>query len=229
MNEVELKVSKRQTGKQISKKFRKEGKVPGIFYMPDYTAVSGKPKAAINIPILSDTRSLRDIIYTKETKIVNLEIEGDSEIRESVLKDVTFDPVTDSITHFDLLGIKRGYKLRVEVPIVLKGQAIGAKDGGVVQQLVFKVPIHVLPKNLPNAMDIDISKLKIGKSIMLKDLEVPDVEYDMNLDTVIVTILPPRVTQKGPETPQQQPQPQQPQPQQPQQKQEKKQKKQKQK
>ena len=94
---ITLKVEKRETGKQISKRFRREGKVPGIYYH----------KGEDSIPILSEPLALRPVVFTKETHIINLEIEGE-ETKECVLKDITFDPVTDQITHFDLIGLTRG-------------------------------------------------------------------------------------------------------------------------
>ena len=184
MNQVHLKVKSRETGKQISKKYRREGLVPGVFYT----------KGDEPIAILSDPLSLRPIVYTSQTRIVDLEIEGQPDTRECVIKDVVFDPVTDKIIHFDLLGVIRGQKLSIEIPVVLKGQAIGVREGGISQHTLHRVVVTCLPKHLPNSIEVDISELKIGDSVSLKDIEIENVEFDVPMDTKIVSVVPPRVS-----------------------------------
>lgn len=187
MNEVNLKVKKRDTGKQIAKRIRKSGYVPGVFY------ISGEK----SIPVVAEPLSLRPIVFTDETKIVNLEVEGIPEVKECVLKDVTFDPVTDKITHFDLFGFVQGKLFTVEVPIMLKGQSTGVREGGVLQHTLRKTTISCLPKNLPNAIEVDITNLAIGKALYIKDIHTPDIQFNMPPETVVVSVIPSRVSAKG--------------------------------
>lgn len=183
MNQITLKANRRKTGKQVSKGYRREGKVTGVYYL------NGEE----NIPILVETLDMRPIVFTAQTKIVNLDIVGDDNIRECVLKDVAFDPVTDLITHFDLIGIIRGQLFSIDVPVILKGSAIGTQEGGVIQHTIHKITVNVLPRNMPSSINIDISDLNIGDSIYVRDLDVKDVEFDISLDTAVVSCVPPRV------------------------------------
>lgn len=187
MNQVHLNVKTRETGKQISKQYRRDGLVPGVFYT----------KGEDSIPILAEPLDLRPIVYTAQTRIVDLQIDDATETKECVIKDVILDPVTESITHFDLLGVIRGQKLSVEVPFVLKGQAIGAREGGVTQHILLKTVIRCLPKDLPNSIEVEIDDLQIGDSIMIKDLDpksIENLEFEVPLDSTIVAIIRPRVS-----------------------------------
>ncbi|MBM2816137.1 MAG: rplY [Ignavibacteria bacterium] len=182
MSELILKVQKRSSGKQISRRLRREGKVPGVFYF----------KGELSVPILSSPKALKPIIYTKHSKVVHLEIEGETVVHNCILKDASFDPVSEAIMHFDLMGIEPNKKFTMEFPISLKGQAIGARLGGIVLHNLRKVAITCLPKDLPETIEIDITDLHVGKSIHLRDLSFPGVEFDKSLDSVVVSVVVPR-------------------------------------
>jgi large subunit ribosomal protein L25 len=190
MEQIILKVKKRETGKQVSKRYRRDGHVPGIFYIKDEQA----------IPILSDPKSLRPIVYTNATHIVNLQIEG-NEPREAVLKDVRFDPLTDKIVHFDLIGLSPDKLMTFEVPITFSGVAVGVKEGGILQQNIHKIPIKCLSKHLPSSIAINITDLHIGKTIYVHDIVIEDVTIDMPGDTVILSCAHSRVSKSDAGTP----------------------------
>jgi large subunit ribosomal protein L25 len=183
MGIIPLQVKKRETGKKAAKILRNQKFVPGIFYM----------KGEEPVAIYSDPLSLRPIVYTHSTKIIALEIEGEAKKHEAVVKDVTFDPVTDSITHFDLMGIEQGKEMTIEVPIVLKGQSPGVRLGGLLQHIVRKVNVTCLPKDLPESIDIDISNLGIGHSATLSQANVVNIEFDLPKESVVCSVIPPRV------------------------------------
>jgi large subunit ribosomal protein L25 len=182
MKEITLKVKTRDTGKQNSKAYRRNGLVPGIFYS----------RGGENVNILTDPLSLRPIVYTSLTRIVELVV-NDEEVRRCVLKKVDFDPVTDEIVHFDLQGINTGEKLTVEVPFILKGQAIGVRNGGLLAQSVYRTKVTCLPKDLPESLEVDISNLKIGESIYVKDMALENVEIFLPDDAIVCSIVKPRV------------------------------------
>ncbi len=189
-SQIVLKANKRDTGKRAAKDVRIAGKIPGVFYI----------KTGENIAFSVEPLDVRDIVYTSKTKIINLQLEGENDIRECVLKQVDFDPVTDKITHIDLYGIIRGTKMTVEVPVKLIGTARGVREGGLLQRSLRRVLIECLPKDLPNSIDVDINDMGIGDAIYIKDLLVPDIEFLVPLDTAIASVIMPRVVKEG-ETP----------------------------
>jgi len=99
MKEITLVAERRNAGKRASKDVRNAGFVPGIYYAHGDENISLKAK-----PL-----SLRPIVYTSLTRLVNLQIEGEND-KLCFLKDVKFDPVTDNLVHFDLQGIKADQK-----------------------------------------------------------------------------------------------------------------------
>ena len=180
---VDLKAIRRDTGKKAVKAIRRQGKVPGVYYI----------KTGESFPITVNALDLRPIVYTAQTKIVNLFVEGEKDMRECVLKHVDFDPVTDKVTHIDLYGIIRGQYMHIEVPVIIHGTAKGVREGGVLQQTLRNIEIECFPRNLPNSIDLDISNLGIGQSITVKDLNIPDVKFLIPSDTSIVSVITPRV------------------------------------
>lgn len=184
MGAIPLQVKTRKTGKKESKRLRREELVPGVFYF----------RGEESMPIVAEPLSMRPVVYTSAMKIIELELEGENEIRECILKDITFDPITDKITHFDLMGIKRGELITVEIPIKLSGQAAGEKHGGMVQSTIRKVTVKCLPKDLPEHFELDITALKIGDSLTLGDIISENMEFDLPKESVIVSIIPPRVS-----------------------------------
>jgi large subunit ribosomal protein L25 len=186
MQAIALKAKKRPTGKQEAKSIRRSGFVPGIFYF----------HGTENVPITVDPKEIRPVVFTAHSKMISLELEGEAP-RQCVLRDVTFDPVTDLITHFDLIGIDPNRKMSFQVPISLLGQAIGVRmGGGLLQHNLRKVEIHCLPEFMPSSIDIDITNLEQGKHIQLKDIVLENAEFGLPLDTTVVSITTPRVTTK---------------------------------
>lgn len=176
MENILLKVKKREAGTKLAKIARRNGLVPGVYY------TKGEPAT----PIMSDPLNLRPIIYTSETHIVNLEIEGETGSHECVLREVTFDPVTEKIVHFDLIGLTQSI-MAFEVPLVIKGSSVGVRDGGILQTSLHKLPVKCLPQFLPAHIEVDISNLQLGKSIYIKDLKIDNVVFDLGGDTPVVS------------------------------------------
>lgn len=181
LQEITIKANKRDGGKQIAKTIRKEGLVPGVFYAKDIPS--------LNISI--NNNALRPVVYTSHVKLINLDIEGD--IKKCVLKDVKFDPVTDKIIHFDLLGISEHQKLTVEVPFeFVGGQPVGVRKGGSFQQVFHKCKITCLPKDLVSSLEVNIESLDLGQAIHLRDIVKEGIEYGVPEDSLICAVNVPR-------------------------------------
>lgn len=181
--QFQLTVKRRETGKKGAKATRNANMVPGVFYTKGEDA----------IPFAVNPIDIRPLVYTSETKIINLKFESEDEVREGVLKQVDFDPVTDNIVHLDIFGFTRGQKMNVDVPINLLGSAKGLKEGGLLQHPLYKVSVECLPKDLPSHLEINIEHLGIGDSVYIKDLDYPELSFNVPEDTVIASIVLPRV------------------------------------
>lgn len=183
MNQVELKAKRRETGKKAVNAVRNSGLVPGVYYK----------NGDESIAITADPKALKPLVYTAETHFINLNVEGDNQPKQCFIKDLTFDPVSDKLTHFDLMGLTPGKKMVFEVPVVVIGSSVGVKEGGVLQQNVFKMNIKCLPKDLETKITIDVTDYKVGKALHVRDLPTDKYEYVLPGDTTIVQVAQPRV------------------------------------
>ncbi len=178
MAEITLKAKVRDyKGRTASNAARRDGKVPGVFYL-------GNEK---NIPIEVEALDLRHLVYTSETHIVDLQL-SDGTSEAAVLREVQFDPITDRVMHFDLIGVVRGQKMKFEVPVVLEGSSEGVRAGGVLQQTLHKLEVECLPKDLPEYIAVDITHLQTSESLLVGDVKLEGVEILTNHDQPLVVI-----------------------------------------
>src|SRR5438105_1951171 len=186
MADIQLTAEPRQKmGGSSAKSLRRSGRVPGVLY--------GHGDASI--PFHVKELDLRDLIYTNETHIVNISIDGKA--TKSILREVQFDPISDRVSHIDLIILHAGEKVRIDVPVSLAGTAPGVKDGGIIDFIMHKLTINVLPDQIPQHIDVDISGLKIGHGIHVKDLpanEAYSILGDEN--SVIVACTAPKVVEE---------------------------------
>lgn len=178
MKTVTLEANKRKdTNKATRNRLRREGRVPGVFYS----------KRSDTIPVDVLEKKIRPLVFTAKTNLISLKIEGQEEL-ECIIKDIQFDPVTEEIIHFDLLGLTRGEMIQLEVPVQLLGSSIGVREGGLLQHLLHKVEVECLPKHIPEHIPIDISELAIGDSVLVSDLIVENLTLLNPGDALVVAV-----------------------------------------
>jgi large subunit ribosomal protein L25 len=183
MEKVVLKAGVRETNKKSDKnKLRRDGFIPGIYY--------SKHDQPISISIAENL--LNPLVFTSETHLISLLLDAGQE-HDCIIKDVQFDPVTDKVTHFDLLGLTAGEKFQLEVPLQFIGSPAGIKEGGILQQFLHKLDVECFPQDIPQHLEINIQDLSIGDSIHVKDLKFENIEIINDEDTVIVAVSHPKV------------------------------------
>lgn len=182
MSDFKLPAKKREIStKGAVNQSRKEGFVPGVFYS----------KGVDPISITVSELALKPVVYTSETHLISLEIEGQEPIR-CILKAVQFDPVTDRIIHFDLYGVTVGQALQIQVPVQITGSAVGVKEGGKLQVQMHKLEVECLPKFIPEHIEINVTDLKIGSSIHAGDIKIENVTILTPEEVVVVTVTAPK-------------------------------------
>lgn len=183
MSESLLKAEPRaHLGTRFSRRYRREGKVPGVFYIHSEEPIS----------LLFDYRKLTNFLNYNHA-LVDLEIEGEKTARKCVIKDTQYDPVTDRIMHVDFLGVKMGEKLTLEVSLQLVGQPEGLKMGAILEHLIRQVTIACLPKDLPDHLEVDVSQMEIGDSLQIKDLSFENIEILHEPSDAVVLLEIPKV------------------------------------
>ncbi|MFM8771233.1 MAG: 50S ribosomal protein L25 [Candidatus Kapaibacterium sp.] len=181
MSQITLAAEPRTPGAAIAKQLRANDRVPGVYYTQGQEAVH----------FSVSTLALRPVVYTAKAQAVRLNINGQE--RLSVLKDVTFDPISDKILHFDLLGVREGEPIIVKVPVHITGLAIGVREGGTMEHALHKTSIKVDPANIPTHIDVDVSPLGKGENIHISDLNVPGVEFLERPGTLVAACHAPKV------------------------------------
>ncbi|MCH7826651.1 MAG: 50S ribosomal protein L25 [Bacteroidetes bacterium] len=183
MKNVILVANLRETINKVArKKIRNQSRVPGVYY--------SKYDKAIAFDV--DEKDINPLVFTSLTNIISLKVEGKEE-HECVLKNVQFDPVTDKVVHFDLLGLKRGEKFQLNIPFSFVGSSVGVKEGGVLQIGSHKLFIECLPKDVPQSLEVNIENLNIGDSIHVKDLNFENLNILTAADSVVVSVTHPKV------------------------------------
>lgn len=189
MSDILLEAQLREAGRSTARSLRRQGIVPGVYYFHGEDAIA----------IAAEELSLRPLIQTSESHLVNLKLEDGTE-KLCFLKDMVFDPITDRPVHFDLQGVAAGEMMRLNVPVALVGRAAGQAEGGLVQHQAHELEIEVLPKNLPEHIEIDISNLGIGDSIHVSDLKLENLTIVTPESVTIVSVTAPRVVAEDAET-----------------------------
>nr|AGF93495.1 ribosomal protein L25 [uncultured organism] len=181
MERYELEVETREgTGKGVSRRLRRNGKIPGIVY----------GKSIDSTPLIVDPTELYDKL--NKNAIIDLKITDEDEEEVVMIKDYQRDVIKDNIIHVDFQQIFMDEEISVTVPINIVGDAIGVQEGGVLQELMREVEIEALPEDIPRELDLDISELEVGDSLQVSDIEAPeDIKITSSFDNVIVTVVPP--------------------------------------
>lgn len=160
MQVVNIKAETRTAlGKKGAKATRKEGRIPCVLYGGDEV-----------IHFSTTQNEVRHLIYTPDFKIAEVEVDGKP--FRCIVKEKQYHPVTDSILHLDFLRLEDGRPIKVQVPIRFKGTSPGVKSGGKLIQNVRNVTIKALPENIIDEVTVDISKLDLGQSIRIRDIQV---------------------------------------------------------
>ncbi|MEK6282845.1 MAG: 50S ribosomal protein L25 [Acidobacteriota bacterium] len=168
-------------GKNDARRARREGLVPVVVY-----GGAGESVAA-----LAPLRELAAILRSESGRnsIFTLDIEGVG-ASEVMFHDRQIDPVKSRLIHADFQRLVKGQKIEVTVPLHLIGEPYGVREEeGVLEQIIREIEIRCQPRDIPDAIDVDVTELKVHDVLHVSDLQVPEgVEILTPADTVIATV-----------------------------------------
>ncbi|MDA8343634.1 MAG: 50S ribosomal protein L25 [Actinomycetota bacterium] len=181
--------SGRDTGSRSSRRLRTSGRIPGVVY----------GHGADPIPISVAAREFRLAVSGDAGLNTLLDLELDGTRHLTLARDVQRHPVRGVVTHIDFQIVRRDEVIAADVPVNLVGDPVEVNHGdGIVEQLLFSLPVKAKPADIPTVIDLDISGLEIGSSLRVADLPLPrGAEADVDLETIVVSGLPPRVQTAG--------------------------------
>ena len=176
MKSVSISAEKRvDLGKKEAKVLRAAGKVPCVVYGGETIQHFSATEIAFN-----------NLVYTPNVYTVAIDIEGTTV--NALIKDIQFHPVTDKILHIDFIELTPGKFVNTEIPVVLNGNAIGVRNGGKLRKTLRKLSVRSTPENLPDAITLDISTMKIGEKIYVRDVDAKGFDILTSGNAVIVAV-----------------------------------------
>ncbi len=188
MEELILNVELRDgSGRSKSKDLRDRGFIPSVIY--------GEGKKALSIKVV-----IGDLIklvhkHRVENALINLKIKNDQDkkARVCLIKEMQYDPVHGNVIHVDFNEISMTKAIKINIPVVAKGEAVGVKqDGGSLERILWEIEVECLPTEIPEEIPVDVSLLKIGDAIHIKDIKFPSgVKVLNDLDAVVLHVAAP--------------------------------------
>lgn len=186
MEQRQLTIQRREgTGKSVAKRLRRSGKVPAILY-----------GGAAAVPITVDPRDVLRLIHGHEgsTQLLTLGFDGSSESRMAIIRDMQFDPVSESLVHVDLQEVAMDRPITVSVAVHPVGEPAGVRDQqGILNLVMHEVTVSCLPSLIPERIDADVSALMIGDVLTIAQLAAPaGVRILNDPNQAVATVSPPR-------------------------------------
>jgi len=157
--------SRDKVGKGVSRRLRKDGKVPAVVYGKGIEPVAVSVGKRELVTAIAGEGGLNHLI--------TLQGAGSLDGNIVIIADITFDCLRGDPTHVDLHKINLEEKVKVRVPVTLKGTAKGVKEGGMLDFLMHTISLECLPTQIPEHIEVDITNLGLGSSFHISDLSLP--------------------------------------------------------
>jgi len=185
MVDISITAERRQTtGTGAARKLRQGGTIPAVIYGHGRAPESLAINQAEFEKVLSQTHA--------GAAIIELKINGTT-VR-TLVREIQRHPIKKTVTHVDFLEIHAGERIRVDIPIVLVGSPDGVRNaGGVLEQFLRELEIDVLPRHIPEHIEIDVTTLAVGRSVHVRDVLVEHAKILSDPDATVCTVVPPRV------------------------------------
>jgi len=190
MNEVNLTAYRREeTGKQRAKKMRRGGKIPAVLYGHGQPALSIFINSAELIPLFK--------LASHDNVIINLEMADDKKQMKALLRQVQTEPLRNTLLHMDFQEILLTEKIRINVPVILTGEASGVKnEGGSLEHILHSIELSCLPTDIPEKIIVDVSGLKLGQTLHVSDIKLEKAELHAAPTQPVVSVLAPKAEEE---------------------------------
>ncbi|SVA37837.1 uncharacterized protein METZ01_LOCUS90691 [marine metagenome] len=176
-----LKVENRPiTGKKHARELRNKGIIPGVLYY----------KGEEPIQIAVDKLIMYHAIHSGQ-RIYEIDVTGTTQY--VMVKEIQYHPVTDALIHIDFMRVRRSEKINISVPLMLIGESLGVKEGGVLSQSLTQIEIECLPTDVPEQIELDVTDLEMNSSYSVADVKIKDEEITIisEQELNVVSIHPP--------------------------------------
>jgi large subunit ribosomal protein L25 len=169
-------------GSRTARRLRRAGQVPAVVYG------LGAETLSVAVP----ARQLDQILVGGANSLITLDIDGSEAL--ALARQVQRHPTRGELLHVDFVRVRRDVAVAAEVALHLTGEAVGVRDGGLLEQQVFHLPIEAKPQDIPHEVEMDVSALGIGDQLHARDVTLPPgVTATIDPDTLVAQVVAPRV------------------------------------
>ena len=174
-----------ERGSRPAGRLRRSGLVPAVVYG------LGNDTVEVSVP----ARELNHILAAGANTLITLKVGGDDAL--TLARQVQRHPTKGELLHVDFIRVRTDVAVSAEVALRLTGEPAGVKDGGVLEQLVFSVPVEAKPQDIPHELEADVSHLSIGDQIRMAEVSLPaGVVTTLEPDTLAAQVIAPRVVEE---------------------------------
>lgn len=191
MERIELQTTVRKTtGNSPARSLRRSGHIPAVLYGPKTDPVL----LSVNIKDLEQVFKQGNVSQV----ILNLVIQNGEKItKAAMIKELQTHPISGNFIHIDFYEIDMKRKIKVMVPVITKGHAVGVENGGMLDIVRRELELLCLPGDIPEAIEIDISDLDIGDAIHIEDIPLGEnIEISADVNFTVVTVLTPKAEEE---------------------------------
>jgi large subunit ribosomal protein L25 len=177
-------VRRDETGKGVARRLRADGRVPAVLYGHDLDTV------ALSV----DAREMFHILHgaAGANALVDLVVDGTEHL--ALAREIQRDHIHNKLVHIDFLAVSRTETITVNVPVVEIGEAVGVKEGGVVEHHLREIAVECFPQDVPDQIEVDITELALGDMVHVRDLVAPEgITILTNVEDAVLSIITPAV------------------------------------
>ena len=176
-----------EIGKEAARKLRAQGRIPAVLY--------GKGIESRGLSLdLQETEYLFQRIAVENT-IIDLEIEGDTQPVQTLIREIQSYPHKPGLLHVDFLRVQKGVAVEVDIPVNLEGVPSGVREqGGILEQIINELRVKCIPSLIPEVVALDVTGLMVGDSLHVSDVDLGEgVDILVDPHQTVCSVQVPRV------------------------------------
>ena len=171
--------SRKRTGSGVLKQMRREGFIPCVVY--------GGGSENQNLKI--QTKAFNDLLKDAPSSNILLDLDVEGSAQQVFIQDIQFDDLKQEIVHADFLSVNDKTEIKADIPLTLTGDPKGVKLGGLLEQMLYTIPVKCLPQNLPETLYTDVAHLDVSEMHNIGQMEFPEGVIPQLNDKVVVALV----------------------------------------
>jgi large subunit ribosomal protein L25 len=182
--------SRTETGKNVNRRLRAKGLIPGVLY--------GAAKQPV--PVAVSPHAIASVLRSASGSNTLFDLDLDGSKKKVILKEFQMEPLKGRLLHADFFEVALDRSLEVRVPVELHGTPVGVKtQGGILDFVTRELEVECLPMDIPEKIEVDVTALELGKHLRASDLSLPaKLKLLTDPGVVVVHVVAPRAEEVAP-------------------------------